>query len=583
MPSPRNSVRITTSPTAKSTPRRRLQTRVSITGSPAQRRRGMVLQDVEVNALPPTTAANTQTAGENSHPNPSSSPSRKRSALKSPNSPRKGHRRQNCVRISTLPPMVLGEEVSGHCLLDGILEESPEDPVATRVSMICISAPAEKMSLRPTLSPRSHTDPVKWRASLTPSSPTLSLLRFEQESWSQRGARSIMPKVACAALPRDVSADLLSIPSFHSFNSQFEFSEAIRREIPTPTFELTRPSGEYDDERKGFLFELDFDESPVQPRTFDETQMSWSAAELDDFDKYSAKLPGEHDGWPESALRMTNITIATSSSSSSLDFPFADGGDPVICSDPLDAQSALLPRNEQPEPLPRAASFRFRSPLQPSSQQTPQSSFSPKLPATPNWSPLFSHPPPQSPSQSSLTHFPPLSPSPSTTSIPSGAYPFPLRPVTFHKRVSGPRSAPTRDLRRSIMQLRRMNSDLRSAGFNTPQARRYTKLGREASPVLPFGFGGFPVFEDGEGDGEDGEDWEGFREFGGEEGRENELPGGMGVEEGFGERRIRKGKRGEEVGEEGAWDNGEGRAERGRRGSRSVLRSVHFCGDGELL
>ncbi|PSK36742.1 hypothetical protein B9Z65_1925 [Elsinoe australis] len=394
-----------------------------------------------------------------------------------------------------------------------------------------------------------------------------------------------MPKASCAALPRDVSADLLSIPSFHSFNSQFEFSEVIRRDIPTPTFELTRPSGEYDDQREGFTFELDFDESPVQPRTFNDTQLSWSPppAELDDFDKYSAKLPGDHDGWPKSALRMTNITIATSSSSSSLDFPFADGGDLIICSDPVDAQSAPFTRNEHPEPLPRAASFRFRSRLQPLSQQTPQSPFSPQVPVTPNWSPLFSHPPPQSPSHSSLTHFPPLSPSPSTTSTPSGAYPSPLRPIISHKRVFGPRSAPARDLRRSIMQLRRMNSDLRSAGFDTPQARRYTKLGREASPILPFGFGGFPVFEDGEGDDEDGEDWEGFREFGGDESRENELPGGMGVEEGFRERRIRKGKRGEEVGEEGGWGDGEGRAERGRRGSRSVLGSVHFCGDGELL
>ncbi|KAF4555124.1 Hypothetical protein D9617_3g021950 [Elsinoe fawcettii] len=500
--SPRNSFRSAVSPIAKITPQRQLQARVSFLGSPAQRRRGVVLPDVSGNALPERYLHANSQGVENAPRSTSSSPARKRSALKSPDSLRKGHRRQNCVRISTLPPVIFGEGVSSNSLLDGILEESPGSIGRARVPVMRISAPMEQTSFRPALSPRNHTEPVKWRASLTPSSPTLSMSRFEQDgSWHTR-ANPFTGRGAFTVVQRDRSADLLSIPSLPSFGSHLG---GIDDRTPTPTIELTRPSGEYDPNKDGFPFDFDFQESPVQPRKFDDTDMSWSPPPVGsavDVEQTFLSTYGDDD-WPQSALRMTNITVAASASSSSLEFPFADGGDPTTCSDPLDAHSDMR------VPIQAASSFPVSSFK--AHRLASTSAWAPSLaPGTTTRSPLFSHPPTKVASQPLLNH--------STTdpnaifaihtshrpSISSAPAPAPLRPIpstprpTLPNRVSGPRSAPAKDLRRSIMQLRRMNSDVHST--ISSQSRRYMKLGREASPMLPFTFGSFPVFDEGDGE-----------------------------------------------------------------------------------
>ena len=97
------------------TPRRvsRCSTTVSESGSPAERPKNSVLRDISGNAGTPTRQASnsTQTSSRSSNGNPfqwDSAPLQKPSALKGSPNARKGHRRQNCVRISTLTPQILG-------------------------------------------------------------------------------------------------------------------------------------------------------------------------------------------------------------------------------------------------------------------------------------------------------------------------------------------------------------------------------------------------------------------------------------------------------------------------------------------
>ncbi|PNS16508.1 hypothetical protein CAC42_242 [Sphaceloma murrayae] len=349
------------------------------------------------------------------------------------------------------------------------------------------------------MSPRSRTDPVKWRASLTPSSPTLSMSNYKQDAWTQKQCDGKEAELSSLRLPRDRSADLLSLPSLPSV---YEPLEGVRDQAPTPTIELTRPSGEYEDARGDVPFDLM--ESPVQSLYFDDvddTQMSWSPARVED-DGIGRDI-SDDDRWPQSALHMHNVTVSASTSSSSIDFPFADGGDCTMCSDPMDAQ--VTPRSTRTLQTAERKSSSLQS-----------------------WLPLGSNPPPRNAAQLSSQPILPRTSLPEeikrsessniVTRHSAGSVGldhhnelpedlFPLRPISSHsrsrltnltKRISGPRSAPAKDLRRSIMQLRRMNSDLKSAGCNTPQSRRYAKLGREASPVLPFSFAGFPVFDDGD-------------------------------------------------------------------------------------
>ncbi|KAG9632006.1 hypothetical protein KCU95_g13856, partial [Aureobasidium melanogenum] len=58
------------------------------------------------------------------------------------------------------------------------------------------------------------------------------------------------------------------------------------------------------------------------------------------------------------------------------------------------------------------------------------------------------------------------------------------------KRITGPRAQPPKDIRKSIMALRRMNSSLQMSEDELSKgSHRYLHLGREASLELPFDFG----------------------------------------------------------------------------------------------
>ncbi|KAI5196688.1 hypothetical protein E4T39_07705 [Aureobasidium subglaciale] len=75
------------------------------------------------------------------------------------------------------------------------------------------------------------------------------------------------------------------------------------------------------------------------------------------------------------------------------------------------------------------------------------------------------------------------------------------KPSSRSKRVTGPRAQPPKDIRRSIMALRRMNSSLQISEDEMGQgSHRYLHLGREAPLELPFDFGFSPENSDNEDD-----------------------------------------------------------------------------------
>ncbi|GIZ47377.1 hypothetical protein CKM354_001047000 [Cercospora kikuchii] len=179
---------------------------VSIFGSPAERKRVSVLREVSGNAPPSKNTAlprdpsdSTLVSRSSSNGNPfhwdnasvSSVSLPKASALKGSPNARKGHRRQNCVRISTLTPQVLGPSVSRRRsrsispanLLQGVIEERESiemqrprtEPVVTPAEerqsfLLACGGQAPKANAIELGDLRIQT----LRASLTPSSPTLS-------------------------------------------------------------------------------------------------------------------------------------------------------------------------------------------------------------------------------------------------------------------------------------------------------------------------------------------------------------------------------------------------------------------------
>ena len=115
------SVQKITTPTRRKSQRR---SQVSASGSPAERTKKPVLRDISGNATRTTpqrqrqVSISTMGSGRSSNGNPfhwDCGPHTlpKHSALKGSPNARKGHRRQSCVRISTLTPQVLGPKGQG--------------------------------------------------------------------------------------------------------------------------------------------------------------------------------------------------------------------------------------------------------------------------------------------------------------------------------------------------------------------------------------------------------------------------------------------------------------------------------------
>ncbi|TKA73237.1 hypothetical protein B0A55_06049, partial [Friedmanniomyces simplex] len=262
---------------------------VSAAGSPAERRRTSVLHEISGNSnagngnlqLTPSRQASDSTvqtswSGRSSNGNPfqwdQQLPLAKPSALKgSPTSKGSrrghGHRRQNCVRISTLQPQILGpparpsRPTSPVNVMLGIQEEeAAEGGEATRSEAGMSFVGNEKLPRQSSASSLAANLRVKpMRVSLTPSSPTLSMWTTAYQEQRQQHHRlpsqpsdsqisvSVSPHGTGAGRPHvtsrqssDRSSGGFSIPAFPSPSRATV--GGVQWQQPIPEFCLSRPS-----------------------------------------------------------------------------------------------------------------------------------------------------------------------------------------------------------------------------------------------------------------------------------------------------------------------------------------------------
>ena len=336
-----------------STPsRRRLAgTRVSIHGSPAERRKA--LKTVSGNALTPQRPISSM---ERVTPNDkvmfqfdnlTLTATSKPSAMKgSPSSRKKGHKRQNYVRISTLAPTILGyarSRSSSPFSMDEIREECEESPHADK-----------HMNGDITLRPRGsayHLSPTKLHASLTPSSPTLSMATFfHEQKVHENGVDSSQANHSLfenrPTLSRDSS--FLSIPSVPSPTQEaagrMRKLESTNAAV-TPSIGLTRPSSEWDHDNLDLSssppFALHVTPSASSPSLYDPGR----TRQTKEYDPTWPMLTGLHNppssGQEYDPGREFHIYSSPESSSSSVNPPFPL--DNQNCSDPLDMNMTVAP------------------------------------------------------------------------------------------------------------------------------------------------------------------------------------------------------------------------------------------------
>jgi hypothetical protein len=532
--------------TMVSTPRRHTgSSRVSATGSPSEKPKPKVLRTVSGNAGSPQRPMKSALRDSNFEAISKWEKSvigPKHSILKGSPGARKGHRRQNCVRLSTLEPTVLGpggRSRSTSPSMDGIQEESPDrtnGPVADK-----------HLNGDVTLRPRT-LDPLRLRASLTPSSPTLSMVAYQNEPlpWSSEvnsRRASYRSPGAKSALSREAS--LFSIPSLPDLSHMCQ-DEGLQRGSETPTIDITRPSTEWSEHERSPAFGLHVTPSNSKRSVYKPESSpplpSWS-------NKYDPSRPMLTTNPPASGQeydknRPVSVYSSDEEDSSSPNFPIAVKDEPVprTHSSPLsfladydDEKENNGMRSPQSEketdsPYARLAALtqRIRSPFESMPILRPHASFmedlDPSLPYPPpspnssicktpfllcrrlsNASSAQPSAKPSNPNSSATRqHHRNSSTSPRRRSGSSSPHRHSggiEKASSLSKRVTGPRAQPPKDIRKSIMALRRMNSSLQISEDELGKgSHRYLHLGREASVQLPFDFGFSSEASDNEDD-----------------------------------------------------------------------------------
>jgi len=495
------------------TPRRSSrQSNVSITGSPGARKKTCVLREISGNTVTPSRQASsaTQDSGRSSNGNPFQwdQPLPKPSALKGSPNARKGHRRQNCVRISTLTPQVLGPPPSrpiSPSVMQDIEEEPADEEGSARsrrggqyfVPQSRLPRPTSASSLA-NHNPRVQT----LRASLTPSSPTLSAWTAYQE---QEGLPS-QPSDTQLSFTRTASrqserSSACSIPVFPS-PSKATVSK-VQMEQPVPEFCLSRPSTDEPGSSSPFAFDFsspkEMPSSPPLPvskhREYDPALSAVTIPAPTATQEYDPASPAWDDAEPER---------------SSLLFPFATSAvrDDAIAGQTLSTAHTLP---DTPPCSPKSLPEGFRgffgqqnldSKASPSTQRLTSANASSMMasmvtaspaaiagfPGAPILAPPREANPQTTPvarrqrAVSSAAHLQatrPAPPPPTSSSDACMPSPLALKPTPL-----GPRTEPAKSVLKNAMALRRMNSEIDHG--RTHEARRYTRLGREASPLLPW-------------------------------------------------------------------------------------------------
>ncbi|GAB7342990.1 hypothetical protein MBLNU457_g1088t1 [Dothideomycetes sp. NU457] len=480
------SLRITSTPKLTNTSRPKSGTRVSITGSPDQRRKSSNLLSISGNASLLTPARKDSTVRHSNgsiKSNTSTPKSIIPSAMKgSPTARKKGHKRQNCVRISKtvvefFPPPSRSVSPS----LEGIAEESPEG--GERRAAFGLAAPDLKPPTAAKAGFPAKYDPVKTiklRASLTPSSPTLSMSRFQTEF--SFPSKVVLPQPEDREMSRESS--MFSIPTMASFTdlSFDQDTTTFDQDTTTPAIEVTRPSCDLDAPDDD---DQDVDDSLELPQHNAIASANNQSTDLEYDPVWGPLIEEVAKGYDP--LSPTQCYPSPASSLKSL--PRAAKEFVFNCSDPM--TMACLPMyfddmSDYPSSPP------LLSPVRAEDIPLPESTMS---------EPVFMH---ESAHQSPLGSNPPTRATPQLGSdnfmdVPLYSTKTATPPITItphsraHSRQAsllGPRTQPALRMRDQIEKLRRMNSEIFIPEEDKAGGRRYLRLGREASPSLPFtGFG----------------------------------------------------------------------------------------------
>lgn len=414
--------------------RRPSQFSVSADGSPTERKRTGVLQDISGNASMTSRQSSMQHSPTSSEGNPfqwDPVTLQKPSALKGSPNARKGHRRNNCVRISTLTPQVLGPPPSrpgSPSITHRIDEEGADENGRARngdlpfVTNRRPSRPASTLGVGQSL--RVQT----LRASLTPGSPTASLwTAFHDNELASQPSDSQLSTSSGGFIARPLSAvsSNLSIPSFPS-PSRVTLAE-VQRDQPVPEFSVSRQS-----------LESDTPPSPLDPSAAGEKHLSSSPPSPINSTLYDpAWIPYN----PQAPSR-----LGASLRETSRPVPFVHER---LTSGNASSIMARLPSDTfinapvlRPTPGSAADDYSYRNFRFPAKDEQCESPIG----------------------QQDIDRERARSPK---TSLPGG-----------------PREEPCRSVLKNAMALRRMNSDVDTSACR--EIRRYVQLGREASPPMPY-------------------------------------------------------------------------------------------------
>ncbi|PSN74066.1 hypothetical protein BS50DRAFT_539097 [Corynespora cassiicola Philippines] len=473
------------------TPRRRTNPYVTPFGSPEERRKSSSILETRLRSYGVPKRQHSQTStnassvrSSNGNPfqwDPTPLSLGKPSVLKGSPSARKGHRRQNCVRIS-LEPTILGppsRPVSSYSMKD--IQEESLKASSEHSNFIIENSSARALPSPPStavFNPELKLTRTTIRASLTPSSPTLSMANYDHVSIdsslmhnsskpSNEYPNGIQPP-ATPLLPSSPfdspSPDLSSSPG--RLISSDEYNPGLARLIfqaptNTPTHRnpsqfptIPEESSISSHKTKNFEKSHSEDSPPCSPKTVpsrlsDDTVIPERSLDIVDPTVLS-----------KGSFAMLNVGFNNDNSTSKT--PFDSRFHVPLPSSPESARSIFEPLLNAAFPsnaLPNAKSNSF------SNRSSPSSLYSLASPPPSRPTSLIPHCSPR-PAHAKLP-----TPNMNTTEIPR------LNPFLI-----GPRDSPSRPLRTSIQKLRRMNSDAEKGGR---EERRYLRLDRESSISVP--------------------------------------------------------------------------------------------------
>ncbi|KAL9530769.1 hypothetical protein SMMN14_05737 [Sphaerulina musiva] len=606
-----NAIFGSTSTTMHSTPTKRAKrvisvSSVSVYGSPSERRRASVLHEVSGNAATskhstparsPSDSTLISCSSSNGNPfhwDSGSEPtmgSHKPSALKGSPNARKGHRRRNCVRISTLTPQVLGppasqrrsRSVSPATLLQGVLEERESDEMQRPRTEPLITPTEERQSFLlacGSRAPKAHALDARnlrvqtLRASLTPSSPTLSTWTVYQQEHPERplpstrqtsndsmnsesltmerspsrmsGGSFHIPKfpspagksrasvspIQCDTAPRaefvgispiDTLSPLENIsPTDYRTSSQSSspFALDMSSEEPTPVADVAIPSSPPMPISKSDEYD------PAWPHVIESPHVSHRVAGGEEYDPASPPFETQGEQEAEQLRRssfflpfvmggldlMVDQVSPTSPAAEHVDSPPCSPK--TIASRPFDLPGATerpaIPEKNSKRATVKLTSENASAMMASQSVNFPGSNVPILLPPQPaddddDYCPL-----PRWEPDTSYEHItmdddegncdtmprPTLARPPSLSTIVQESSSPPPLPQSLHidssakaprERLTsplGPRAPPAKSVLRNVTELRRMNSEVKV--HRSRASRNYTRLGREASPLLPW-------------------------------------------------------------------------------------------------